>query len=229
MTTEIDPFPPKIPGIKINRSPDRLKAWQGMADVFRSGAKPESFEEAYRLCKPVCGQYENEARAIWDFIRASDTRAIVEVGRNLGGNIFLMCCAARNLDRFFSVDLLEWSLTDEPIHDWLAAHHIAGAVHVADSMIYAHPQAWDRHDWDFVYIDGGHTGEIVSKDISNWCDRTRFIGFHDFADMGRKNCHRKVFQGVVDAIASARDRLGWLQVGQRANSEVIFRTMGGRP
>lgn len=224
-----DPFPPKIPGIKINRSPERLKAWQGMADVFRSGARPDSFQEAYRLCKPVCGQYENEAKAIWDFIRANDIKSIVEVGRNLGGNIFLMCCAAKNLQRFLSVDLLRWSLTDDVLPGWWASHGIEGLAHVADSIGYTHPKSWDRCDWDLVYIDGGHTGEIVTCDISNWFHRTRFIGFHDFADMGRKNCHRKVFHGVVDAIASSRDRLGWLQVGQRANSEVIFRTSGGRP
>lgn len=221
-----NPFPsvPIGSNIRINKTAKRLAAWKSMASVFKSGVRPEDFEKAYELCSPVCGQYKEEAKSIWDFIRGNKINSIVEVGRNLGGNLFFLSCAARSLKTFLSVDLLYWSLTDEIIADWWRKNGIDGTICVCDSLKYMIPRDLELKTWDFVYIDGGHTGEIVRADIEFWKNKTRFIGFHDFADKGSKNCHRKVFKSVVKEIQKARDDYGWIQVGERANSEVIFRT-----
>ena len=76
---------------------------------------------------------------------------------------------------------------------------------------------------DFVYIDGEHTGEGVAADIANWKDHTRLIGFHDYADRGSKNKHKRVFKDVVAEISNAAAVNGWQQVGERGRSEIVFR------
>jgi hypothetical protein len=220
------PFPsiPVGSKIRINTSSRRLAAWKAMESVFASGVKPDDFGKAYSLCSPVCGQYKDEAESLWRFIRGNEIHSIAEVGRNLGGNIFLLSCAAKELKTFLSVDLLYWSLTDDIIPDWWRKNGVDGTLCVCDSMKYMIPRELELKNWDFVYIDGGHTGEIVKADIEFWKDKTRFIGFHDFADKGSKNCHRKVFKGIVKEIQDARDKYGWVQFGDRANSEIVFRT-----
>ena len=218
-----NPFP-TIPGARVNRTSGRRQRWTQMSEVFCSGERPSTFEEVFKLCQVGCGQYEMEARAIWDFIQSENIQSIGEVGRNLGGTAFLMACAARNLKRFISQDIAWWALTDEVIPIWMNHHGIDCKLIVSDSMTYEHPEGWDRDDWDLVYIDGGHTGEIVTADILNWKDRTRFIGFHDYADRGRKNCHRRAFKGVVDAITKAKNDYGWEQAAPRGRSDIIFRT-----
>ena len=219
------PFP-KLPpgaGFRMNTSSDRLKKWKAMAGVFESGQRPNSFEEAYALCKDVCGQYEREARSIWSFIQARpEITRIAEVGRNLGGNVFLMACAARSLQRFVSLDLLEWGLTDRAIVNWMELHGISCAVRVEDSLSYS-PRADDV--FDFTYIDGGHGGEVIRADIRNWKERTKFIGFHDYADK-RRNRHRRYFAEVVAAVSEAKESNGWQLTWPRSNSEVIFETRG---
>lgn len=222
----MNPFP-SIPigsNIKINKTARRLSNWKSMAAVFASGERPDDFEKAYSLCSPVCGQYKDEAKSVWRFVNGNNIQSIVEVGRNLGGNLFLLSCAARKLKTFLSVDLLYWSLTDDIIANWWRKNGIDGTLCVCDSLKYLIPRNLELKTWDFVYIDGGHTGEIVKADIEFWKDKTKFIGFHDFADKGSKNFHRKVFKGVVQEIQNARDEYGWVQFGDRANSEIVFRT-----
>ena len=220
------PFPQLPIGskIRINKSAKRLSEWKAMESVFSSGIRPDSFEEAYSLCSPVCGQYKEEAESIWNFIRSNKIQSVVEVGRNLGGNLFLLSCAAKELKTFLSIDLLYWSLTDEVISDWWKKHRIDGTLCVCDSLKYMIPRDLGLKTWDFVYIDGGHSGEVVKADIEFWKDKTRFIGFHDFADKGRANYHRKVFKELVKEIQFAKETYGWTAVGERANSEIIFRT-----
>jgi hypothetical protein len=193
-----------------------------LADVFKSGARPESFDEAYDMVVRA-GLYKSEAKQVWDFIRGHDIRSVVEVGRNLGSGIFLMACAARGLKRFLSVDILRWSLTDDVIPAWAEANGFDIELVACDSMNYEPDRSLK---WDFVFIDGGHTGPIVTNDLEKFRGLTRYIGFHDFADRGHRNTHKRLFKDVVEAIAAARDRYGWKQVGLRGRSEIIFDTGG---
>lgn len=219
---------PDIPsGMKMKRSTKRLATWTKMKDVFDSGIRPESFEEAYELSQMANGQYKQEAKAIWGFLRNTEIHSIVEIGRNLAGNLFLMACAARKLKSFLSIDLLEWSLTDNAVLGWFKKHGIDGTIQVCDSLSYSIPEKWKSTFWDFVYIDGGHTGEVVRADIENWKDKTKYIGFHDFADLGSRNKHRRVFKDLVQEIKTARDKYGWVQCWDRGRSEIIFRTQNG--
>jgi len=203
------------------RSLTFLKRWQPMAEIFKSGARPDDLGKAYEMLRGRAGLYQCESQAIWDFIRAKDIRSIVEVGRNAGAGVFLLACAARNLCRFLSIDVFSCAEMDEVIPAWANINGFEMEVVTCDSMEYE-PDRNQR--WDFVFVDGGHTGSVVTNDLEKFRGLTRYIGFHDFADLGRRNTHKICYRGVVEAVSSARDRHGWKQVGSRGRSEVIFDT-----
>jgi hypothetical protein len=193
-----------------------------MAAMLRCGLRPEHFWEAYALCEIGCGQFKNEAQALWNIVRQIQPVRIAEIGRHLSGTSFLLACAARGLRRFLSVDVQSYPETDQALCDWLDLHGIEHGLVQADSRDYRPVE-----EVDFAYIDGGHTGEIVQADILAWKDRTRWIGFHDFADTvwpnGRRNLHRQYYPDVVRVIQEARNRYGWTPVGVRGRSEIVFR------
>lgn len=198
-----------------------------MANLFASNVRPIEFEECFELCSFACGQYKQEAQAIWNAIKEIKPMKMAEVGRDLGGNSFLMCCAAPKLEHFTSIDInYDRSLTDNALRFWLDHHKVQHQILVRNSATYS-PQLY----YDFVYIDGGHEYEDVVKDIEVWRTRTRYIGFHDFADLGSKNKHKRAYPGVVKAIKEARDHYGWREFGTRADgwvrgrSEIIFKVL----
>jgi hypothetical protein len=190
-----------------------------IVEMFDKGLRPDNFEEAYRLGELGSGQWYEEAKSLWDIIRAYQPRRLAEVGRHMAGNSFLMACAAPRLERFLSIDILRYPDTDRALSNWLARHGIAHELVQADSRDYQ-----PAEDMDFVYIDGEHTGEAVKADIAAWKDRTTLIGFHDFADKGTVNAHRHLYPDLIAAVQEAQQKYGWEQVGVRGRSEIVFRT-----
>ena len=195
-----------------------------MAEIFKSGVRPDGFDLAYETIGVRAGLYKCEAKAVWDFIAGHDIRSIVEIGRHGGSGVFLMSCAARNLRRFLSVDIFSRPIIDEAISFWAKVNGVDMDLVVCDSMDYEPDRSLM---WDFVFIDGEHTGRVVTNDLEKFRGITRYIGFHDFADMGSRNTHRRCYRDVVDAIAKARDRYGWVQACPRGRSEIIFDVGGG--
>lgn len=197
------------------------RQWEEFALWLKTGGRPDTFEEAYDVVKDkVSGLYESEARAMWDNIRAINPRSIVEIGRNLGGSQFLFCCAAPELVCFESVDVEYFELTDPALECWGARHDMHIDNIVADSTTYT-----PKSDiYDLVFIDGGHTGPIVRQDILIWKDHCRYIAFHDYADRGSANKHKRVFSDVVDEISTAAQAYGWQKYGSRGRSDITFKT-----
>ena len=198
-----------------------LQGGKKLAAVLESGKRPESFEEAYGEIELIAGLYGSEARAVWDFIKSSDIRSVVEIGRYFGTGVFMMSCAARKLERFLSIDIVSRPMIEDPMRVWAERNGFDLELVVCDSKKYE-PDA-ELH-WDFVFIDGGHTGETVTNDLEKFRRSTKFIGFHDFADNGSRNRHKRVYRDVVEAISAARDKYGWELAWPRGRSEVIFRT-----
>lgn len=193
--------------------------WQAFAEWLETGGRPDTFEEAYAVvADKVSGLYASEAQAMWKNIRSINPQSMVEVGRNLGGSQFLFCCAAREVQRFLSIDVEEFELTDWALRDWGNRHGISIQNVVADST------TWKAHAvYDFVFIDGGHTGEIVHEDIRIWKDHARFIAFHDYADRGT-NKHKRVFHDVIEEIEAAAQAYQWKHFGVRGRSDITFET-----
>ena len=186
---------------------------------LHSGIRPTTFEEAYALCNHgICGLWEAELRALWDILQREDIQIMAEIGRFKGGALFMFACACPNLKFVRSIDAQPVLGIDEALRTWLTKNGIHHQIEVNDSR-FCYPEM----QYDFVYIDGGHRGMIVNRDLENWRERTRLIGFHDFADRGRSNAHRCVYPDVVAEVKRAREAYNWEQVGERGRSEIVFR------
>jgi len=197
------------------------KQWEEFAEYLKTFQRPVTFESAYDVVKDkVSGLYQDEAQAMWNNIQKINPESIIEIGRNLGGSQFLFCCAAPELKQFISFDIEAFELTDPLLEEWEEANGINGNNLLADSTGLGGKIG---PVYDLVFIDGGHTGPIVKADIEVWKDHCNYIAFHDYADRGRKNKHRRVFQDVVDEITSAADKYNWKQFGERGRSDITFK------
>jgi len=196
--------------------------WQAFADYLKECAPmPKTFEVAYAIVSDkVSGMYESEARALWDILQEEQPETIVEIGRNLGGTLFLMACACQDsLKGVLSYDIEYYDTTDDVFYDWFQHHGIDFYIGTGDSAQIKAP----NKIFDFVFIDGLHTGEAVKADIDIWQDHARLIGFHDYADL-KVNKHKKYFPNVVFEISKAARDYRWTQTGKRGRSEIVYRT-----
>jgi hypothetical protein len=194
--------------------------WGAFAAVLQSGYRPDSFDDAYSIVdNHVSGLYRAEAKAIWNILQARPIKSIAEVGRCLGGSLYLFACACPQLERVFSVDIEWYDTSDDVFPAFFERHGIECTLVQGDSS-----EVIVTRDWDFVFIDGDHTGPGVARDIEIWKDHTPLLGFHDFADHGRRNKHIKYYPDVVAEIQIAATNNNWKQVGKRGRSEVCFET-----
>ena len=206
-------------GDKMPREKQR-KHWERFAnEILKKGIRYDNFDKAYQATQPkTCGQYRNEAGALWRTLKKHKIQSMAEVGRNLGGGLFILACACPDLKRVTSVDIASVPEIDEGLKIWFDKQGIEFDCVTMPSADYK-PQGI----YDFTYIDGEHTGEGVKKDIEIWENHTGLIGFHDYADKGH-NKHRRYFPEVVDEIRKAKERNKWYMCSDRARSEVIFAT-----
>ena len=199
------------------------KRWeerQVFAMILNSGIRPTSKTAAFAVVpNKLIGMYKSEAHAVWDTLRPLGIKSFVEVGRNMGGGLFFLACACNKLERVLSIDIRKYELTDAVFPLWFKQNDIELELVEHDSTTYE-----GHGEWDFVWIDGGHTGEIVAADIACWKDRCKYIGFHDFADRGRHNKHVRVFKDVVAEIKRCWEAYGWEPIGRRGRSDIIFAT-----
>lgn len=196
-----------------------LKEVTKFCEFLRTGERPTTFEAAYEKCADrVCGFYESEARATWEVLRTEKIEWAAEIGRNRGGGLYFLVCACPELKYVRSVDIAPIEVIDKALGYWLHANRIGYHFQTCDSR-----EAKADMVYDLVYIDGEHTGPGVRADIENWRRHARIIGFHDYADRGGKNKHKRAFPDVVAEIRTAAERYGWEPIGQRGRSEIFFR------
>jgi len=196
------------------------KQWEAFAEVLKSGYRPTSFEDTWAVVSDkVCGLHKVEARALWNNLRVINPISLVEIGRNLGGGLFLMCCACPKLEWVETYDIAEYPLTDAAFEKWFKVNNIRADIELTDSALIV---SEGGSYCDFVWIDGGHTGEAVEADIEIWKD-CEYIGFHDYADK-KRNKHKRYYPDVVKEISEAADRYGWKMFGERGRSDIIFKT-----
>lgn len=188
-------------------------------EYLRSFKRPETYEEVYSIiCDKVSGLYRSESEPIWEIFKDKKIESFVEIGRNLGGSLFFFTCLFRDLKKVFSIDISDYEPTDSALREYLTNHNIGHEFVTIDST-----KVVAEGMWDFVFIDGGHTGPIVNRDITIWKDHCRYIGFHDYADKGKANKHKRIFPGVIEEIRKAYIENGWIQIGNRGRSEIIFK------
>lgn len=191
-----------------------------MVEVLETGKRPTDFEEAFSFCQVGCGQYKHEAFALWRAIKEADPINLAEVGRHMAGTSVLMVCAATNVKKFTSIDIVRYEPIDAALEKWLKVQGVEGQVLGQDSTKYV-PDS----PYDMVYIDGGHDGPTVAGDIAVWKDVVKFIGFHDFGDLGRKNKHKVHYPDLIQHVKDAWAANNWTQTSMpRGRSEIFFKT-----
>lgn len=192
-----------------------------LAELLREKWRAKSFDDLLRnIPWLVCGQYKCEAKGLWDTLHDLNIESMVEIGRNLGGGLFLFASILPDLKKVLSIDQKSWRLTDNVFPSYFNYFGIEHEILTLDSTTYEPYEFF----WDFVYIDGGHELEIIKKDIEIWRDKTKYIGFHDFSDMGKGNKHRRRYSGVVKSVLEAEEKYGWTRIGNRGRSEIVFKT-----
>lgn len=199
----------------------RRRSYAKLVDLLKNRWRAKSFDELLEH-NPwgVCGQYRCEAEGLWDTLKDLKIESMVEIGRNLGGGLFLFISMLPDLKKVLSIDIDKRDPTDNEFPGYLDHFGIENEIIVIDSTKY---EPYD-YLWDFVYIDGGHEREAIRKDIDIWKNRTKYIGFHDFADLGSKNKHKRKHSGVVKEISKAEEKFGWKRIGRRGRSEIVFDT-----
>ena len=102
------------------------KDWERFAnEVLRQGIRYDSFEKAYQATQPkTCGQYKGEAEALWRTLKKHKITSIAEVGRNLGGGLYVLACACPDLRRVTSVDIASIPEIDEGLKVWFDKNDI---------------------------------------------------------------------------------------------------------
>lgn len=218
----VDPFPTPLEGVKRpSNNRNRLLNWKLFCEEVNKGKVIYDFHDCYGVAENITGQYKDEAKTIWNFIQTVKPETIVEVGRNLGGNSFMMMCAGEEygLKEVYSYDVYQWRPSDFLLQKFAYRNGMQFFPFVENSLNFKSPEIIV----DFTYIDGGHTYDIVMADIENWRCKTRFIGFHDFADKGN-NKHKVFYRGLVKAVQECADKYQWTPYLVRENSEIIFKT-----
>jgi hypothetical protein len=194
--------------------------WEEFSRWLKEGHRYDDFSVAYEaIDKRICGFYRIEIEHMWKNLENENIQTMAEVGRNLGGGLYMLMSACKNIKQVLSVDVLPIPEVDIGLLKWCNSNNIDLTLIQSDSKNYI--PSWNSVD--FVYIDGGHDYDSVKSDIENWKNKTRLIGFHDYADK-RKNKHKKVFDGVIQAINEGIKSEGWEQVGERGRSEILFKT-----
>jgi len=186
--------------------------------------RPDDFDGAWGVGGCVSGLYDGEMAGAWNALHgdlSDNIKSMVEVGRCWSGTLYMYCCLFRNLEKITSLELDDYTVTDPAIKEWLDGQNIAHDFVTGDSTAYIpDPSKF----YDFVFIDGNHDGEYVTKDIAIWKDRCSYIGFHDFANRRGKNKHRRFYPGLVKTICNSWEENEWVPIGHRYRSEIIFKT-----
>jgi len=141
----------------------RRKQWEEFALLLKNKTRIETFNKAFNMVSAMSGLYEIEAKPIWDFLQKINPVSIVEIGRCMGGSLWMFGCACANLKKVLSIDIESYELSDPLLEEWFKYYKVDCDIKVEDSTQYQTNQMWD-----FVFIDGGHTGSIVKSDIKIW-------------------------------------------------------------
>lgn len=181
---------------------------------------PENITKIYEGAEYAIGLYKKETQGILSALGDKKIKSLVEIGRCLGGGLYMLSCIFPELEEILSIDINDYYITDPELKLYFDHFGIKHNLIIADSTKYV-PE--DRL-WDFVFIDGGHTGEIVSKDIAIWKDRCRYIGFHDYSNRKGRNRHKAHYPDVVEEIKKSIKEYSWRQIGVRGRSEIVLET-----
>lgn len=145
------------------------------------------FDELFAIAANHFGilQKQSEIRALCELVAAASPSAICELGSHKGGTSFLF---ARNFNTAAKILLVDRSIENAALQRYYNGsranlHFIEGdscspdVLGRVDDILAGHPL-------DFLFIDGDHSYDGVTRDLFAYYDRVRdggYIAFHDIA------------------------------------------------
>lgn len=192
----------KHPQIALEIIEDPLKEMESFSRKFREDAifpnakfpsSIDGFEDLTSLFtnnflnRGIISQDIDEAAYIFRLVRSLKSLNALEIGRYRGGSTFLISAAMDNdshllsIDNWTKLELKEMGIQrDNELLKALEGSGLKERVElvVADSATFS----FDSYFFDFVFLDGDHTYEGVSKDYNNVRYRIKPGGhllFHD--------------------------------------------------
>ena len=154
-----------------------------------------------------------EAAMIYRYARDG---IVAEIGRCVGGSTIVLATAAR---RVLSVDrcpaddaALTRALKKMGIHEGVE-------LVVADSQTYKPATA----SFDFIFIDGEHTLEGVSRDYKTWLPALRSGGYMAFHDM--VPFKENASQGVAEFRKRVLDKDRHVKFAEEADTTRVYRKL----
>jgi hypothetical protein len=117
----------------------------------------------------ICGAWQIESELAWAMGFIEPGATVIEIGSHMGGTLYAWKQAGA--DRIIAVDL-------EPPIDLWGAEFVQGDSHdVATRDAVAQMLGGDKAD--FVFIDGDHSLESVTRDWELWGPLGEVVAFHD--------------------------------------------------
>jgi predicted O-methyltransferase YrrM len=155
-----------------------------------------SFDEAFPFAMEIgITQQRDEARWLFELVRAEQPRAVLEIGLDEGGTLFLWTRAAAPDARLLSIDtrplgrLGVWSPFALERRSFAYPHQRVELVMPADSH---DPATRSRVESllagspvDFLFVDGDHSREGVWADFELYAPLVRpggIVAFHDVSE-----------------------------------------------
>lgn len=188
-----------------------------MVSLLNLKVVPE-FKSLFKCNGDLFGMRMEEAVSIQEALKDKSIHSVAEVGRYYGGSTYLWS-RLFNLRKILSIDIRSVG-TENALRAYFDSLGVENEMLVCNSTSYK-----SQETFDFVFIDGRHTVKSCFADIEIWKNHCRFICFHDYTDELGSVGRKYLFSALVDLINEAAKSNGWIQIGKRAHSEIIFQAV----
>lgn len=186
----------------------RIATAEQIANPFHAGgllnARPYKLPETSAIPRDFIRLDPWEGEYLFSMAQLFAKKGIVETGRYKGGSTFLLSCACPDVP-IHSIDIAP--VNDELLRKVFEREQAGANVNLitGDSQ---KTKYLEIKSYDFLFIDGDHTREGCSNDLTNWFDGLSVGGhvlLHDayaspFAD-------EHVIEAILDFIDANRDRI----------------------